>query len=127
MSAKEGPIVLKAAATVTTSYGGWDSDGFKVRALDFVRLNFAYVHNDATSIELLLQFSDDEGTTWYDDHRVSSGTATENEITLAVSASGNFALAVDVSSVTYLRVRAKQTAGTTGNTLALSYTGGVRR
>lgn len=128
--AKKGlPVDLLSATDVTTSYGGCDTAGINVLGFDQIRFMFAFVWADSTSLELLLQFSDDEGTTWYDDHRVSSGTATENEITLATSASGNFALAVNVRDVTYMRIRAKQTAGSaTGNTLAVSYTAeGVKK
>lgn len=121
-------VVAKAATALTSAYAsGWDSGTIDTRNFDQVRLLFAFVWNDATSIEFQLQFSSDEGTTWFTDHRVSSGTATRNEVTLAVTASLNFALAVDCKDYTHLRVQAKYTGGSAGtDSLALSYTGGVR-
>ena len=121
-------IVAKAATALTTAYAsGWASDTIDVKNLDQIRLYFAFVHSAATEVKLLLQFSTDKGTTWFDDYRTSNGTVTKNEQTLAVSADASFALAVGCSDYTHVRVQALGTSADGSDTLALSYSGGVSR
>ena len=121
---KNQTITAKAAANVPTSYGTWTAD-VKCGGAEYVRLFFTYTHSDATSLEFSLQFSTDGGTTWFDDHKLTAGASELNEITF-VSATAKFTHSVDVSDISDLRVKAKNTGGgATGNTLALDYIAGV--
>lgn len=111
------PIGTKTPASLatkdtdlTTAYAGWQLD---VETYGFTTLAFLLSHDDNTSastITLLLSYSDD-GETYYPVSRVSSSNALEDdEVTWAVSADDTLALRVNVPDVRYVRLSAKADA-----------------
>ena len=117
---------LKAAADVTTSYGGWDSSWVDVGEATQAVAQFTYSDTDATTIELKVQTEEDAATDGFDSYKVSAGVAEVDELAITVSGmSTSFNLKIDTTSFPRFRVRAKQTGGSaTGNTLAVEFLAG---
>lgn len=110
---------LRAATATTASYVA--TSHTEVGGSDKVTLLFDYVHDDATSIEYYVEWSND-GTNWYRSISTSTsgGTVTVslNNATLAVSGSVEFADTFDAQAK-FMAVRVKHTGGSGTNTLAV--------
>lgn len=127
MSRKSGAAVAKTTANLTTAYSGWQTGWLDVGQANQVRLLCTLVKDDADSVEFMLEASD-SSESGYPLHKITSGTATLDEVTQAttdLSATDTFALAIDVSDIPFLRVSAKKTGGSGTVSLALNYLVGV--
>lgn len=118
--------VSPAITDLTDAYAdGWVSDWISAPLAQYVRLLMTFITEDADSFELRLEVEDGSGTTGYTTLRISSGTATIDEIQItpaAASATETYAVQVFVPDCRRFRVRAKETgAGSTAPTLAIKY------
>jgi len=107
--------VSPSTTTVTTAYAsGWVTSWIDPGLAWFARMLLFVTKADATTIELLLEVEDVDGTDGYETWRISSGAASKDEVTLTAADLGTthrIALQVDVSDVRRLRLRAKKTGG----------------
>lgn len=106
-------IVVRAVATVTTSYVG--ADHIRTAGAQWVSLDFALVWAAATSVDYRWDWSPD-GTTWYPDtaSSVSSGVATllASSTTIAVTATRNWNDGPIRVRDNYMRIQVKAPAAT---------------
>lgn len=82
---------------------------------------------DATSTEVNIQFSDDGGTTWFDQltQETAGGIVTQLTAERRVPpANGTYAIELPLPSSQHMRVRAKRTNGTNATTMHISATFG---
>ena len=126
----ETATTVLAATAVPTSYGTWDSGWIDVGLADDLRLLCTFVKSDATSLQLKLEVEDSSGTTGFETFKVSSGTASVDEVSItasALDATHYFALGVSTVDVRRVKVHAKTTGGGDTATLALDVSMGGNR
>lgn len=113
-------------ASLTDAYAdGWVSGWISAPLAQYVRLLLTLTTSDADSFELRLEVEDSSGTDGFTTLRISSGTASIDEVQItpaAASATERYAVQVFVPDCRRFRVRAKETgAGSTAPTLTLEY------
>jgi len=119
-------IVLKAATALTTSYTDWTSDWFPVLGRwSRASVLLTWTLGDETSIQVVLETSDDETNAITDDidGAATSGAVTVSPLVLSYVAAnytttGRIRRRLDVSDVRYFRVKIKKTGGAAPGTVA---------
>lgn len=82
---------------------------------------------DATSTEILIQYSDDGGTTWFGEQteEVAAGIVTHRNAERRVAAAnGTYALLIPLTIAQHMRVAAKRTGGSAATTMHVTGTFG---
>jgi len=103
---------LENTTSLLTAYGpaadGWASNGVDVRGIDFLVAALTVVKGSATTLTLILEVSDRDGSVWYRSLRVDpDGVAVEDAMVLTLAADGKFAVRFDVRGVASVRLLAK--------------------
>ena len=112
--------IVRAAAILTGSYVA----GTVIKDVEHCNqlvLLFAYTKGSLTSLEYKIEFSDDGGTTWYQEVMSvqSAGTSTDTVLEHTFTgATANLRIAVPIKD-SYIRVSAKGTGTVTSSSLAI--------
>jgi len=123
---KEASYALAATDLLTdyTSTNYWVTGWIDVGSATEACLQFTYVQDDATTVEMKIQTEQGADTDGFDVWRVSgSGVAALDEIQMP-AADTTFSLFIECVSYKRFRVLAKHTGGTGDNSLAVEVLAG---
>ena len=116
-------VAVRTAAILTTSYVAGTALGSSTGVYGYNQL-VLYVTatlGSLTSIELRIRFSDDGGTTFWQetDGSISAGTSTESLLIHQFTASGSYRLALPISDP-YIEVAVKGTGTVTSSSCTVT-------